>query len=308
MFFKNLLVYRLSGDQPLNAETLETALRQKPSRPCGSRQANSYGFVAPLGEGEDAPLVHAANGFLMVKTQHEERILPSSVVKDAVKEKVDTIEEEQARKVYKKEKDQIKDEVIQTLMPRAFVKKSHLHAAIDTTNGLIYVDAASSRKAEELLSAMREVLGSLPVRPVSVKLSPAATFTQWIKTQETPAGLFLLDECELRDTAEDGGIVRIKRDDLAGEEVRTHLDAGKQIVELGLAWEDKLSFVLDSKMTIKRLRFDDLLKEEAHQDAGEDAASLFDADFVIMMRTLQQLILKLLEALGGEEATHRTSR
>lgn len=303
MFFKNLLVYRHNGDQALSAEALEEALKQMPARPCGSQQASSYGFVAPLGEGEDAPLVHATGSFLMVKTQHEERILPSSVVKDAVKEKVDAIEAEQARKVYKKEKDQIKDEVIQTLMPRAFVKKSHLHAAIDTSNGLIYVDTASPRKAEELLSAMREVLGSLPVRPLTVKLSPTASFTQWVKTQVAPAGLFLLDECELRDTAEDGGIVRIKRDDLAGDEVRTHLEAGKLVTVLGLAWQDKLSFVLDEKLIIKRLRFDDLILEEAHQDAGDDAASLFDADFVIMMRTLQEFMPQLFQALGGEETS-----
>lgn len=301
MFFKNLLVYRLGGDQTLSAETLGEALRKMPARPCASQQASSYGFVAPLGEGEDAPLVHATGGFLMVKTQHEERILPSSVVKDAVKEKVDAIEAEQSRKVYKKEKDQIKDEVIQTLMPRAFIKKTDLHAAIDATQGLIYVDTASPRKAEELLSALREVLGSLPVRPIQVKAAPTASFTQWVKTQESPPGLFLLDECELRDTAEDGGIVRIKRDDLAGEEVRTHLDAGKLVTVLGLAWQDKLSFVLDGKLAIKRLRFEDLLQAQAEQDGGDDAASQFDADFVIMMRTLQEFMPALAEALGGEE-------
>lgn len=301
MFFKNLLIYRNTAGQAMAAEALDEALRQMPARPCASQQASSYGFVAPLGEGEDAPLVHAAGGFLMVKTQHEERILPSSVIKDAVKEKVDAIEAEQSRKVYKKEKDQIKDEVIQALMPRAFVKKSHLHAAIDTTSGLIYVDTASPRKAEELLSAMREVLGSLPVRPITVKLSPAATFTSWLKTQEAPSGLHLLDECELRDTAEEGGIVRIKRDDLAGDEVRTHLDAGKLVTVLGLAWQDKLSFVLDEKLIIKRLRFDDLLQEEAEQDGGDDTASQFDADFVLMMRTLQEFMPQLFQALGGEE-------
>lgn len=301
MFFKNLLVYRHNGDQALSAEALEEALKQMPARPCGSQQASSYGFVAPLGEGEDAPLVHATGSFLMVKTQHEERILPSSVVKDAVKEKVDAIEAEQARKVYKKEKDQIKDEVIQTLMPRAFVKKSHLHAAIDTANGLIYVDTSSPRKAEELLSAMREALGSLPVRPISVKQAPAATFTGWLKTHEASHGLILLDECELRDTAEDGGIIRIKREDLTSEEVQIHLSTGKIATVLALAWEDKLSFVLDEKLSIKRLRFEELLQTQAEEDGGDDKASQFDASFVLMMQTFREFMPRLLEALGGEE-------
>jgi hypothetical protein len=53
------------------------------------------------------------------RARKEERILPGSVVRDAVKEKVEEIEAEQMRKVYKKERDQIKDEIIQAFLPRA---------------------------------------------------------------------------------------------------------------------------------------------------------------------------------------------
>ena len=81
--------------------------------------------------------MHASQGFLLIATRKEERILPGSVVKDAVKEKVDEIEAEQMRKVYKKERDQIKDEIIQAFLPRAFIRKSGTFAAIDAERGLI---------------------------------------------------------------------------------------------------------------------------------------------------------------------------
>ncbi|TDQ39358.1 recombination-associated protein RdgC [Thiopseudomonas denitrificans] len=301
MWFRNLLVYRLNLESPLQAEELETALASLPAKACGSQVASTYGFVAPWGKNEDAPLVHASQGFMLIAARQEERILPASVVRDAVQEKVDELEAAEARKVYKKEKDQIKDEIVQTLMPRAFIRKSVTRAAIDAQNGFIYVDASSSKKAEELLSAMREALGSLPVRPVSVKQAPTATFTGWVKSHEASHGLFLLDECELRDSAEDGGIIRIKREDLSSEEVQNHLAAGKLATVLSLAWEEKLSFLLDDKLVIKRLRFEDLLQSQAEQDGGDDAASQFDASFVLMMLTLRDFIPQLLEALGGEE-------
>lgn len=301
MFFKNLTVYRLADCAQWNEATLEAALQKMPAKPCGSQQESTYGFAAPFGSNEDAPLVHASNGYLLVKTQQEDRVLPSSVVKDAVKEKVGAIEAAEARKVYKKEKDQIKDEVIQTLLPRAFIKKSHLYAAIDPRSGLLLVDASSPRKAEALLSALRSALGTLKAQPIAAKDSPIASFTQWVKAQEAPGGLFVLDECELRDTAEDGGIVRIKRDDLAGDEVRSHLDAGKVVTLLNLAWQDKLSFVLDEKLRIKRVRFEDLLQSQAEQDGGDDPAGQFDADFVLMMTTFGEFLPALLDALGGEE-------
>lgn len=301
MWFRNLLVYRLNLESPLQAEELETALASLPAKACGSQVASTYGFVAPWGKNEDAPLVHASQGFMLIAARQEERILPASVVRDAVQEKVDELEAAEARKVYKKEKDQIKDEIVQTLMPRAFIRKSVTRAAIDAQNGFIYVDASSSKKAEELLSAMREALSSLPVRPVSVKQAPTATFTGWVKSHEASHGLFLLDECELRDSAEDGGIIRIKREDLSSEEVQNHLAAGKLATVLSLAWEEKLSFLLDDKLVIKRLRFEDLLQSQAEQDGGDDAASQFDASFVLMMLTLRDFIPQLLEALGGEE-------
>lgn len=81
-------------------------------------------------------------------------------MRDALKEKVDEIEAQQMRKVYKKERDQLKDEIVQTLLPRAFIRRSSTFAAIAPSLGLILVDSASAKKAEDLLSTLREALGS----------------------------------------------------------------------------------------------------------------------------------------------------
>jgi recombination associated protein RdgC len=301
MWFKNLLTYRLTQDVPFEAEALEAALASKPARPCASQELTTYGFVAPFGKGEDAPLVHVSGEFLLIAARKEERILPSSVVNDAVKEKVEEIETEQMRKVYKKERDQIKDEIIQAFLPRAFIRRSMIFAAIAPRLGMILVNSASAKRAEDLLSTLREVMGSLPVRPATVKIAPTATMTDWVKSQQAAEGFYVLDECELRDTAEDGGIVRCKRQDLTGEEIQLHLSTGKVVTQLALAWQDKLSFVLDDKMVIKRLKFEELLQEQAEQDGGDEAQQQFDASFLLMMMTFTEFLPVLFEALGGEE-------
>lgn len=301
MWFRNLLVYRLTQDVPFSAESLEAALATKPARPCASQEVATYGFVAPFGKGEDAPLAHASQDFLLVAARKEERILPGSVVRDALKEKVDEIESEQMRKVYKKERDQLKDEIVQSFLPRAFIRRATTFAAIMPKQGLILVDTASAKKAEDLLSTLREALGSLPVRPLSVKIAPSATLTDWVKSQKAADDFHVLDECELRDTHEDGGVVRCKRQDLTSEEIQLHLSTGKLVTQLSLAWQDKLSFVLDDKLAIKRLRFEDLLQEQAEEDGGDDALSQLDASFTLMMMTFVEFLPKLFEALGGEE-------
>jgi len=301
MWFKNLLVYRLTQDLPFDAEALETALATKPARPCASQELTTYGFVAPFGKGEDAPLVHVSGDFLLIAARKEDRILPGSVVNDALRDKIEEIEAEQMRKVYKKERDQLKDEIIQAFLPRAFIRRGSTFAAIAPKQGLILVNASSPKRAEDLLSTLREVIGSLPVRPLTVKVSPSATMTEWVKTQKAADHFFVLDECELRDTHEDGGIVRCKRQDLTSEEIQLHLSTGKVVTQLSLAWQDKLSFVLDDKMVVKRLKFEDLLQDQAEQDGGEEALGQLDASFTLMMLTFGEFLPELFEALGGEE-------
>src|SRR5690606_22430177 len=103
MWFRNLLIYRINLEQPLDSEQLEQALASKPALACGSQTPATYGFVPALGKHEDAPLVHAAQGFMLIRARQQERILPGSVVRDALDEKVSEIEDRESRKVYKKE-------------------------------------------------------------------------------------------------------------------------------------------------------------------------------------------------------------
>ena len=314
MWFRNLLIYRITqeiaafvqgikagADDELAEHPLEVALHSKPARPCASQELSTYGFIAPFGKGEDAPLVQVSGDFLLIATRKEERILPGNVVREAVAEKVEQIEADQGRKVYKKERDQIKDEIIQAFLPRAFIRRKATYAAIDTKSGLIYIDAFHPGRAEDLLSTLREVIGSLPVRPITTKLAPASSMTDWLKTQKAADKFFVLDEAKLSDTHEDGGTIAARRQDLTSDEIQLCLISGKVVTQLSMAWEDKLRFVLDDRMTIRRLAFEDLLRDQAEQDGGDDALGQQVASFVLMMLTFREFVPALLEALGGEE-------
>lgn len=297
-FFRNLLIYRFSPDYTFPLEGLDEKLASKPARPCASQEPATYGFVSPLGT--EAMTLHG-NGCVLIAARREERILPGHVVQAALKEKIDAIEAEQMRKVYKKERQQLKDEIIITLLPRAFTRSSTTRAIIDTTTGMVYVDTYTVKKAEDLLSTLREVLGTLPVRPLNVKQPPLAAMTEWVRNNSASQGLCLRDVCELQDPHEDGGSVSCKRLDLGSEEVQNHLATGKLVRRLALAWEDKLAFELDDQLRIRRLRFEDLLQEQAEQDGGDDLKQQIDASFAIETLTLRAFVGQLAKALGGLE-------
>ena len=300
MWFRNLLLYRFSQDVPFTEAELLTALEERPARPCASQETHTLGWTTPFGRHSEN-LLQVAEGYWLLAMRKEERILPSSVVKEALSEKVEEIEARDARKVYKKEKDTLKDEIVMTLLPRAFTRSQTTLALIAPGEGWIAVDTSSAKRAEDLLSLLREGTGSLPVRPMNVKIAPAACMTDWVKAGAAPEGLVISDECELRDTGEDGGVIRCKRQDLSSDEIQQHLAVGKQVSQLALHWQDKLSFTLDDKLSVKRLRFEELLRDEADDQGGDDMAGQLDASFIIMSRTLSELLPALTTALGGED-------
>lgn len=295
MFFRNALIYRFIQPFAHNAKTLAEALASRPARDPAAIELSTYGFIAPF-KGE---LVECGAGAMLIAARYTYRDLSASVIRDELKAKVDQIETEQLRKVYKKERDQLKDDIVQALLPRAFVKSKATFAMI--IGDFIVIDATSAKAAEDLLSTLREVLGSLPVRPLCLKVAPSAIMTSWLQQQRASNGLVLLDSVELRDTHEEGGSVRVTRQDLTSEEVQQHLATGKIVTKLAMAWQDKLSFVIDDKLQIKRMRWEDLLQDQAEQDGGEDAHGQLMATLTIAAGTLSELITDLIEAMGGEE-------
>jgi recombination associated protein RdgC len=67
-----------------------------------------------------------------------------------------------------------------------------------------------------------------------------------------------------------------------------------------MTWGDRISFVLDDKLQLKRLAFLDILKESTDGQA-ENEEERFDLDFALMTGELARLLDDLLAALGGEQ-------
>ncbi len=297
MWFKNLQLYRLTEKFSLSAEQLHEKLENNLSKPCQGLDTFTLGWDSPLGR-EGKLLTHSVNNCIMVCMRRHDRLLPSTVVREILDEKVAEIEAAESRTVRRKEKLQLKDEIIVDLMPRAFSRSTLTFAYIDVQSNWVVVDAASAKKAEDLLSLMRESLGSFKVKPFEVNQAPAAILTDWLNRHPVK-GFELGDECELRDTLEEGGIVRLKRHGLAGDEIKVHLQAGKIVAKLAVSWQDKLSCLLGDDVSVKRLKFLDLLQEQVEEQDFETKAEKFDIDFAIMSLEFRAFIQQLIDIYGG---------
>lgn len=300
LWFKNLLVYRLSREVSLSADEMEKQLSQFTFTPCGSQDMAKTGWVSPMGSHGGDALTHSHNGQILLCARQEQKILPSPVIKQELQAKIEQIESEQHRKLKKTEKDSLKDEVLHSLMPRAFSRFSQTFMWIDTANGLIMVDAASAKKAEDMLALLRKSLGSLPVVPLTMESPIELTLTEWVRSGETPAGFTLQDEAELKAILEEGGVIRCKKQALVSDEIATHIENGKLVTKLAVDWQERIAVVLADDGSIKRLKFSDVIREQNDDIDRDDFAQRFDADFILMTGELAALIQNLVEALGGE--------
>lgn len=298
MWFRNLQIYPLSAPFELPAEALHEKLSTRPASECGNLEFSACGWEPPLGH-HGKQLVHAVAHCTMICMRREEKVLPAAVVNQQLDRRVSDLEESQGRKVRRREKGEIKDEILLDLLPKAFTKTVLTYAYIDSRNGWLVVDAASSKRAEELISLLRETLGSLPLRPLEVNSSPVQVMTNWLQGGSLPQAFVIGDECELRDPGEEGSVVRCRRQDLEGKEIAAHLKAGKAVVRMSLEWQEKLSFVITGELALKRLKFLDLIQEAVAESEAEDHATRFDVEFALMSLELGNFIGSLIKLFGG---------
>lgn len=298
MWFRNLQIYRLR-DCAISPEQLEKSLSSLAFQPCGNMDMQSRGWLAPRGEG--GALVHALKGQMLIALGVEQKLLPSAVIKQYADERAEEIEEQQGYKPGRKQLREIRERVAEELLPRAFARRRKTYAWIDPAGGWLVIDAASPAKADELVETLLKCSPDMTPALVRTQLSPMSAMTGWLASNEAPAGFSIDRDCELLAPGEEKSLVRYVRHPLEAGEIREHIASGKQVTKLAMTWNDRISFVLNENMQIKRLAFLDLLKEESEQQA-ETADEQFDADFAIMSGELARFLPDLVEALGGEAA------
>lgn len=293
MWFKHLQLYQFIEDFDFNLENLEPQLQSLSFKPCASILPMSVGWQAPVGQSETAPLIHSANGIYLIALRIEEKILPNTVIRDQLQEKVSEIQTEQNRKLSSKEKASLKDDIYSSLLPRAFSKNSIILAMIDPKQKQLMIDTSSRGKAEEFITFLRKSVGSLPVAPLETA-NPSLIMTKWLKTQQSPKQFEIAESCLLHDSKVDGATIRCSKQDLLSENIQAFIKDGMEVNQLQLQWKQHLTFTLRDDFSITQIKYTDAVQDLATDIHTETAEQQLDASFFIMSQTIGEFLAELL--------------
>jgi recombination associated protein RdgC len=298
MWFKNLQIYRLPAPWAMTAEQLEADLAPQAFVACTSADMQTQGWISPRNNGQ---LVHCVNRQMLLQLGTEKKLLPASVINQVSKARAIEMEEQQGFKPGKKQMRELKESVADELLPRAFSIQSSTWVWIDPVNGWLVVDAAAPGKADDILKLLLKAIDKLPVTSLRVARSPVTEMTSWLAADEAPSGFSVDQDTELRATGDSKATVRYVRHTLEPDDVRRHIESGKQCTRLAMTWADRVSFVLTESMSVKSIKPLDVLKETDASTKNDDER--FDGDMVMMTGELNKLMADLVFALGGETPT-----
>ena len=243
---------------------------------------------------------------LMIMYYREEKVIVASDVKRRLTEKCAEIEEREMRKVYAKERNQMREEIVSKILPNAQARYWTVPIAF-LSSGLILVGGIGKR-ADQALAELREVLGTLPLLPVRTEYPVHLALTQLAKMQgdytdaeEDFSGFRITDDFQMQELDTNPPIARMKRTDVNMESVQSLLEQ-KVMTHANLSWKGQVSFKLDPKMAVRRVRMDDsaFIDDGAEGEEEVDYSGAMHASNLIELGILAKFLEAFLQFLGGE--------
>ncbi len=291
MWFKQVQLYQLTDKIAYSPEKIAENMLAMAFTPCLASFPMSVGWVSPIDD-EDAPLVHAANGCIMLCMQVEEKILPATVIRQALMEKIKKIEKRDDKKVKQKEKLSLKDEVIMDLLPRAFSKLTRVYAYIDTQNARLVLGTLNPVKTDQFITLFKRSFTE-GFRAYELK-KLSSVMTTWVKNKTSPKIFSIEESCLLQDPNHKNRTVRVQNQDLFATGVQAFLKDGSEVKQMALAWHDRVNFVLADEFSLRNIQFQDTIVAAATEIEAETKQQQYDADFFIMTQTFSGLFDDLL--------------
>ncbi len=298
MWFKNARLFQLNEDFSLDAEAFSDALKNDALKACAPMEAVSKGWVSPFGEGSELFVLKSGDAMLFTLGM-EEKVLPAAVVNHQLSQQLNSIKSETGQKPGRKQQTDMKQQLMLEMLPQAFVKPKSISAYIDLKLNMLVVDCASQNAAEDLVSQLRQTLGSFKASAFGPSSSMAQVLTQWVLHAQGDAGFQIDSEIVLETLDDNKGVVRGRNIEHLDDQMKQHIDNGYLVTQLGLEYQERVELVLGHDMGIKKVKFTDIVLDQLDETTIESEWQMLDSRFTLFSLELRAMLKSLFEVFGS---------
>lgn len=300
MWFKNIKIFRLHPHWSMTNAALNELLQQQifADNAFTSGQVLNMGWVPIFPE--LGTLVHSIGNQHLIRLRIEKKLLPASVINQFTRAKAQEIEEEQGYKVGRKKLKEIKENVTAVLRTKAFSIYRDTTVWFDVDHHFLVLDAGTSSKSDEVIGLLAKLLDPLPIQSIISNTSPSVAMSAWVSQNQAPHGFSIDQDTELKSLSDTRATVRYANHSPDPHELQKHLESGKICTKLALTWHDRVSFVLNDTLDIKKISPLEIINQ-TRDYRGDDEIENLNADMALMFGEINGLLSDLIDALDGEK-------
>lgn len=290
MWFNNVQLFHLEGLSRNHLEQ-EKHFAALAFQNCPASHVSSQGWLPVIKENSETPasyLLSQSNCQLMC-LQVEEKILPASVVRQALSEQISDLETTEQRKVGSKEKQRLKEQITQTLLIRAFTRLSKIYAYIDLKQQCLVINSSSPKRAQALIAFLKRTLAGLQITAFATQ-KLRQKMTNWLLQDDCPAAFQIGSDCLLLDPQDSKRRIRVQQQDLFAASMKALTKDGFAIQKIALQWRQELCFTLDDELTLAKLKLNDQSHSSFDHHGDESEIQALSSRFFILSQTLGRLI------------------
>jgi len=282
---KNATFYALNT--PLAADPLRQGLEKLQFAPATGLQVSNLGWVPPFG-GTD--LVFEVDQVKVIALRIDVKVLPASAVAMAVREKCLELEREQGFKCGRRQTKEVKEQVVDAMLTKAFSRTTITNVYI--WSGMMLIDSTSPGVTDTVVGTLAKCVEPFPVTTIHLKTAPAAAMTGWLLEDEAPEFFSIDQEAELQSPDSRNSIVRYVRAPVPVDQIQH-----RQCVKLALTYDDRISFLLTDAFTFKRISLLDVTRE-GREDYAENEWGRLEGEVALITREVRGVFNALIHELG----------
>ena len=211
--------------------------------------------------------------------QIDKKDIPKKIVDGLVNEANKAYRLDNGKPMSKNELIICREDIIDQLLPKAFIKTSNIMGYIDYENMLFVVDASSPNKFDLFSSKLREVLSNLSFQIINPDVNVSGLMGSWLMVYDVVPynsnvsvdDSFTIGEfCIMKQVVESKvATISLNNKHLDDDDIRNHITNGAVVESLMVNWESKINFVLNANFRLTKIEGTELVSDLVDDSLGD---------------------------------------